>query len=362
MRVHPFVFFLCVLAFGTWTFSPWSTSARAASKPEWVDTGRHPKYPNSIFLVGVGTAREQLDAESNALSSIGKQIRVSVETASRSEVSAFGERVSSYFNQSVSVDSSENLQGVRFVERYKSDDDLWSVLAVVKVSDLALVRQGNLSECVERALKLKPTVRKDEGIISPSEIFFSSIGLLVRRPECLRRLAELRTIETIASAAQKMAENEGRSALTRRVQELDAVVEAAQLNLKKLTFRTSCEKKLERESEKMRAGLESQSGICLNFERVLVDFGLKKVQDESAFEIKIKYVLREKKSSSPTLTFLHAGVSLEVVETAKKSVFFETAADDEAGGASPSSALSKLDKKLGEKLTSAFVQKFNNKE
>lgn len=334
----------------------------ASSIPEWVESGKHVKYPSSIFLVGVGTALEQADAESNALSSIGKQIRSSVQTAAKSEVSSFGENVNSYFNQSVAVDSSEQIQGAKFVERFKSSENLWSVLAVVKISDLLAQRKQEAMDCFDKASRLNVLNGKSGVTTSATETFQSAVTLQIRKMECGRKYSDFRSIESLSPAVTKLNQDAAAADLAKREEQLSSSSIALQNQLRKLSFSTTCEKKIEVGKEKAASSLESQASICEDLEKILLDFGLSKGGLKPTFELKIRYSAREKKARSASLVFLQSKVAIEILDTTNNTVFFKGTVDDEAGGSSFESAMMKVDKKLVEKSTASFVQVFNKKD
>jgi len=74
-------------------FNSCSTSVKI-SQPEWFQTGKHPEYPESFFMLGVGASttkgdpdRAAKEADDMARAEIAKQIQVNIEQSFDSEVS-----------------------------------------------------------------------------------------------------------------------------------------------------------------------------------------------------------------------------------------------------------------------------------
>ncbi len=74
-------------------FNSCSTSVKI-SQPEWFKTGKHPEYPESFFILGVGASttkgdpdRAAKEADDVARAEIAKQIQVNIEQSFDSEIS-----------------------------------------------------------------------------------------------------------------------------------------------------------------------------------------------------------------------------------------------------------------------------------
>jgi hypothetical protein len=333
----------------------------AGSTPEWVETGRHPKYPNSVFILGVGSALEQSDAESNALSSIGKQISSKVQTSARSEVSSFGESVSSLFSQNVAVESSEKIGGVSFVERFKNADNIWNVLAVVKISELVAQRRHDADECYRKALRAKDSDLKSATQRSAIEVFQDAIDLQVRNSACSKKHTDFLSLNPFFGSSQGLLKDDTSASLEANASLLKGASSKALDELRKLSFATLCERRLD-DGKTKAAEMEGSSAICESFEGVLIDFGLKKTRENGSFFLKIGSSVRNKNVRSSALTFLRARVDLEMVDSSSHKVFFKSTIEEEAGGASFEGALAKLEKKSSEKLISTFLQSFRKVE
>jgi|GEM_PF-3141849 len=123
-------FRLIILA--TLFLTSWSIFAQLF-KPDWVKTGKSKKYPDELYLVGVGTAensgnpsKDKNLADDSAKAKLAEQIKVTVESELESyiseQVSKTKSKTTNQVNQKVSwlVKSKVKitLEGLQFPERY----------------------------------------------------------------------------------------------------------------------------------------------------------------------------------------------------------------------------------------------------
>ena len=113
-------------------------------KPEWIKTKRHPRYPERLYIIGVGAAKKTKNkiediqkANNDAFADIVKQIRVTVATKSvveqmeviTSKKAEAVERTSA----ELQVASELKIGGLKVVEVYfDDDDDIYYSLAVLE--------------------------------------------------------------------------------------------------------------------------------------------------------------------------------------------------------------------------------------
>ncbi len=346
-------FFMCLIS--VCIHGTCALVASAADAPEWVTSGKHAKYPSTVYLSGVGVAGSQADAEANALSSIGKQIQVNVKSNSLSTMSSAGESVSAYFNQDVEVDSAEQIQGARFAERFNNADGTWSVLAVVKIDEFVDFREKMATDCLEKANKLLPFTSKDRVFASAAETFKAAVALRVKTHECGKYLAEFYSAMSLVPNVKKLAGDNG--VLKKLEAQTQAAVVEITTKLSQLSFFSTCTSKI----QMARKGIEPQSGLCEDFEKVVIDFGIAKGDEKSPFEVKMKYSAEEKGDGSSKLVFMRSNLSVEIVDKAKHTSIFKTTLAGEGAGGSAASAIAKMDKKSLETLSSSFVESFKKK-
>ena len=116
----------------------------SGEKPAWITTKRHPKYPERLYILGVGAAKKTKNkiediqkANADAFADIAKQIRATV--VSKSVVEQLevitGKKAESIERASANlqVTSEITITGLRIVEVYfDDDDDIYYSLAVLE--------------------------------------------------------------------------------------------------------------------------------------------------------------------------------------------------------------------------------------
>ncbi|MCX7761843.1 MAG: DUF4384 domain-containing protein [Candidatus Kryptonium sp.] len=115
----------------------------ASEKPAWITTKKHPRYPERLYILGVGAAKKTKNklediqkANNEAFADIVKQIRVTVASKSvveQMEVIA-GKKVESIERASAELQVTSELKigGLKIVETYfDDDDDIYYSLAVL---------------------------------------------------------------------------------------------------------------------------------------------------------------------------------------------------------------------------------------
>ncbi|MEN3038975.1 MAG: LPP20 family lipoprotein [Candidatus Kryptonium sp.] len=120
-----------------------SNFAFSSEKPAWITTKKHPKYPERLYILGVGAAKKTKNklediqkANNDAFADIVKQIRVTVASKSvveQMEVIA-GRKVESVERASAELQVTTELKigGLKIVETYfDDDDDIYYSLAVL---------------------------------------------------------------------------------------------------------------------------------------------------------------------------------------------------------------------------------------
>jgi hypothetical protein len=116
----------------------------SGEKPAWITTKKHPRYPERLYILGVGAAKKTKNkiediqkANSDAFADIAKQIRVTV--VSKSVVEQLevitGKKAESVERASANlqVTSEITITGLKIVEVYfDDDDDIYYSLAVLE--------------------------------------------------------------------------------------------------------------------------------------------------------------------------------------------------------------------------------------
>jgi len=121
-----------------------STSIYAGEKPAWITTKKHPRYPERLYILGVGAAKKTKNkiediqkANNEAFADIVKQIRVTVESKTVVEQLEIisGKKVESAERASAELQVTSELKigGLKIVETYfDDDDDIYYSLAVLE--------------------------------------------------------------------------------------------------------------------------------------------------------------------------------------------------------------------------------------
>ncbi len=115
-----------------------------SQKPTWLTTKKHPRYPDRLYILGVGAAKKTKDkiedikkANNEAFADIAKQIKATIESKSvveQLEVIS-GRKVESVERASANlqVTTQVTVGGLRIVEVYfDDDDDIYYSLAVLE--------------------------------------------------------------------------------------------------------------------------------------------------------------------------------------------------------------------------------------
>lgn len=116
--------------------------AGAQLTPAWTSAGRDSRYPDSLYIVGVGVARSSGDAsgtrgraENAARSEIARQIESRIRSGARQfsgELAKDGvSTVSASYTSDVQVESDLTLRGVRVVDRFEDRERNVYALAVL---------------------------------------------------------------------------------------------------------------------------------------------------------------------------------------------------------------------------------------
>lgn len=151
------------------TLGACASSSRQTERPDWVDSRRHPDYPDAAYLIGVGTVTSRdrdiayQQARDRAIADIAGQL----ETSIRSEVTSYvreslhvedGDEATELLDQ-VSTDvkavTSASLKAIRPVEQaYDEAAGLGAALVVIKRTDFAMEAQAELADLDEKVATL----------------------------------------------------------------------------------------------------------------------------------------------------------------------------------------------------------------
>jgi hypothetical protein len=144
-------------------------SSPDGARPDWVESRRHPQYPDGAYLIGVGTvvdrdrdaayqqARDRAIAdiagqlETNIRSEVNSYIRESVRVEEGASATDLLDQVST----NVKAVTSASLKSIRPVEQsYDAATSLGAALVVIKRTDFALQAQAELQEIDEKVAAL----------------------------------------------------------------------------------------------------------------------------------------------------------------------------------------------------------------
>lgn len=146
-----------------------ASSSRQAERPEWVDSRRHPDYPDAAYLIGIGTvvSRDRDTAYQQARDRAIADIAGQLETSIRSEVTSYvheslrvedGDEATELLDQvSTRVDAvtSASLKAIRPVEQsYDEASGMGAALVVIKRTDFFMQVQTELADIDEKVATL----------------------------------------------------------------------------------------------------------------------------------------------------------------------------------------------------------------
>lgn len=135
----------------------------AVKKPDWVTTGKSSKYPQNLYLIGIGIAPEQKNAEDRARAEIAKIFESKVQSVSED----YQKSESLYVKRGIEVKSEESfsqktristdkvLEGVIITEVFNDKKNFYAlaILDKVKTQKIILSKIHSIDDDINSLLK-----------------------------------------------------------------------------------------------------------------------------------------------------------------------------------------------------------------
>jgi len=129
----------------------------AADLPQWVENYQHPKYPQSMYFLGVGIGETKAQASERAKADLLKQIKVKIESQLITEETEIRERDKSYLNSRVQ-DRTEStvkasVSGLRVAEMQKNEGRFYA-LSVLNKSNYIKTLKNQMEQIISNTHSL----------------------------------------------------------------------------------------------------------------------------------------------------------------------------------------------------------------